>query len=254
MTELYQLQMTRKGELINATEKNMSIYSYDKKIALLKSNILTYISNTRKALKIKLAEYQSQILKYEGAINDIPQKQRDIVNMQRQLQVNEKMSMYLMEKRANMIISKAAITSGSKVIEKAHLIGKAQSKLPNMEIAFMGSGLVIALLIAFVRSYLDDKIDSLSLLKTRTELPVLGEINYVDDLKGQNNLLVGPKTRSLLTEAFRVIRTNLQYTPTNGVKASKVVLITSHRPGEGKTFCSVNLGAILAGLEEKCFY
>jgi tyrosine-protein kinase Etk/Wzc len=246
VAELYQMQMSRKGELINATEKNMAIFSLDKKIASLKSNILTYIGNTRKALKSKIAEIAVQISKYENTINDIPKKQRDIVNMQRQLQVNEKMSMFLMERRANMIISKAAITSGSKIIEKAHTTGMARPKIPNVELAFLGSGFLLSLIIAFIRSYLYEKIDNLVTLKSKTDLPILGEINYVNDLKGQSNLLVGPKTRSLVTEAFRVIRTNLQYTPTKGAKESKVVLVTSHRPGEGKTFCSVNLGAILA--------
>jgi tyrosine-protein kinase Etk/Wzc len=238
VAELYQLQMNRKGELLNATEKNMTIYSFDKKIELLKNNLLTYIGNTRKALMKKIAELELQIHKYENSINEIPKSQRDIVNMQRQLQVNEKMSMYLMEKRANIIISKAAITSGSKIIEKAHEAGKVPPRLPHVEFAFLGCGFLISLIIAFVRTYLYEK--------SKTNLPVLGEINFVNDNKGQTDLLVGPKTRSLVTEAFRVIRTNLQYTPTNGVQKSKVVLITSHRPGEGKTFCSVNLGAILA--------
>lgn len=246
VAELYQFQMNRKGELINATEKNISVAMLDKKIEYLKSNLLTYIGNTRDALKGKIAELGVKIEKIDALINDIPKKQRDIVNMQRQLQVNEKMSMFLMERKANMIISRAGFTSGTKIIEKAHSVGKVKSPIPNVELAFFGGGLIISLIIAFVRSYVFEKMDSIEQLKQNTSLPILGEINYVGSLKGQSNLLVGPKTKSLITESFRVVRTNLQYTPTEGIKKAKVVLVTSHRPGEGKTFCSVNLGAILA--------
>jgi tyrosine-protein kinase Etk/Wzc len=46
------------------------------------------------------------------------------------------------------------------------------------------------------------------------------------------------------------VRTNLEYVPSPEGRG-KVVMVTSYRPNEGKTFCSVNLSAILAKAGKK---
>ena len=57
-------------------------------------------------------------------------------------------------------------------------------------------------------------------------------------------MVVDSDPKAAITESFRTVRTNLEYLPET--EHGKVVLVTSYRPNEGKTFCSVNLGAILA--------
>jgi len=58
---------------------------------------------------------------------------------------------------------------------------------------------------------------------------------------------IDPKSRA--AEAFRTLRTNIQYL--NVGKGAKVVLITSNSPSEGKTFASINMAAILAKASKK---
>jgi capsular exopolysaccharide synthesis family protein len=62
-------------------------------------------------------------------------------------------------------------------------------------------------------------------------------------------IIVEVEQKSRIAESFRTIRTNIQYLST--VKSSKVILITSNGPGEGKTFCSINLAAILSKAGKK---
>jgi capsular exopolysaccharide synthesis family protein len=107
----------------------------------------------------------------------------------------------------------------------------------------MTVGLLIAFLIAFIRMIFFSKIETIEELRELTTMSVLGEIFYSKDAK-DSYLIVDAHPRSFVTEAFRSIRTNLEYFAPN-VKC-KSVLITSNRPGAGKTFCSINLGIILA--------
>jgi tyrosine-protein kinase Etk/Wzc len=58
-------------------------------------------------------------------------------------------------------------------------------------------------------------------------------------------VVVDSDPKAAITESFRTVRTNLEYVP-GPEHGGKVVLVTSYRPNEGKTFCSVNLSAILA--------
>jgi tyrosine-protein kinase Etk/Wzc len=64
--------------------------------------------------------------------------------------------------------------------------------------------------------------------------------------KGVSNLgfIVEDSPTSYISEAFRALRTNLQYVILNSNK--KTILVTSNSPGEGKTFTTINIGAILA--------
>jgi len=79
-------------------------------------------------------------------------------------------------------------------------------------------------------------------------MPVLGVIGRSKDSK-DGYLVVESKPKSVITEAFRSIRTNFEYLAP-GVK-NKMILITSYMAKEGKTFSTVNLAAILAKADKK---
>ncbi len=59
-----------------------------------------------------------------------------------------------------------------------------------------------------------------------------------------SQLIVDKSPKSMLTESFRAIRTNLQFI-NNDVK-SKIIAVSSTISGEGKTFVAINLGGIIA--------
>jgi len=63
-------------------------------------------------------------------------------------------------------------------------------------------------------------------------------------LAEDTKLVVDSDPKSPVAESFRTVRTNLQYML--GEAQRGVILITSNSPGEGKTFCSINLAGILA--------
>lgn len=76
-----------------------------------------------------------------------------------------------------------------------------------------------------------------------TELPLIGVLPFIKDVDSEG-IIVEQSPNSLISESFRNLRTNLQYA--NIETEAKTYLVTSFLPGEGKTFTSVNLAAILA--------
>ena len=60
----------------------------------------------------------------------------------------------------------------------------------------------------------------------------------------KDELVIHTKPKSNISEDIRTIRTNLQYTSSD--EESKVILVTSSVPGEGKSFISSNLAAAFA--------
>jgi succinoglycan biosynthesis transport protein ExoP len=112
-----------------------------------------------------------------------------------------------------------------------------------------GLGAVVGLLlaggIAFLIEYLDDTIRTSEDIERILKLPVIG---YIGDINvGQNEVVdlhVLKHPRSPVSEAFRSLRTNLEFT--NVDRALNKILVTSSGPSEGKTMIAVNLAAIIA--------
>jgi Mrp family chromosome partitioning ATPase len=78
-------------------------------------------------------------------------------------------------------------------------------------------------------------------IEDATDIPILGEVPEGD--KNADKIILSPNDKDNISEAYRIIRTNLDFmTIKNDMK---VIMLTSTRPGEGKTFTSLNLSMSL---------
>lgn len=243
ITKLYSCQVQINGILFTTTEKSTSVKELEYQIELLRNDILKYLVNLEKALNEKSQSIDGEISYYEGMLKGIPRNQRQLLNISRKMQVNEKLYSYLLQKRAETVIARSGIYSETSVIESAHSIGVVKPDMKKIYYSFISGGLLFAFVIAAVRTLFFGRINNMEELRDLTSFSVLGEIYYAKEAK-DSYLVVDSQPRSFITESFRAIRTNLEYMAP-GTK-SKIILITSNRPSVGKTFCSVNTGAILA--------
>src|SRR5207245_254290 len=92
-----------------------------------------------------------------------------------------------------------------------------------------------------LRRGLNIKIISKSDISKMTSIPIIGEIGNNNTGEG---IAVTRNSRTIISEQFRALRTNLQYIFTD--KNEKVLMITSSMSGEGKSFIAVNLSITLA--------
>ena len=104
-------------------------------------------------------------------------------------------------------------------------------------------GLGLGLGLAAMRELLDRSIKSESDVKDVADVPVLGAISYDQDTPEQP-LVVHGKGFSPRAEAFRQLRTNLQFV--HVANHPRSIVITSSVPGEGKSTTAVNLAISLA--------
>ena len=102
-------------------------------------------------------------------------------------------------------------------------------------------GIFIPVIIISLRDYLNEKILSKSDLTKITNIPIIGVIGNSDK---SNDLVVLDNPKSVISESFRSLRTNIQYLSSE--IENKVVTITSSVGSEGKTFCTSNLALIMA--------
>lgn len=104
------------------------------------------------------------------------------------------------------------------------------------------TGLIIMGAIAFLIEYLDDTLRSPEDITRQLGLPVLGLIARHD--AGEDKPIALLEPRSPVAEAFRTLRTNIQFAALD--KPLKSILVTSPSPSEGKSTVAANLAIIMA--------
>ncbi|MDT7537984.1 MAG: tyrosine-protein kinase [Actinomycetota bacterium] len=102
-------------------------------------------------------------------------------------------------------------------------------------------GLVVGLSGAFARTALDRQLRDSADIEEATGLPVLGA---VPNEFSRERLPAATQPSSMRAEAYRLVRTNLQFTDV--AEAPRTILVTSAAPGEGKTSLVVNLAVSCA--------
>ena len=104
-------------------------------------------------------------------------------------------------------------------------------------------GLALGVAAAIVRNAMDTSIKTIEQLREAAGAPNLGEIAY-DSQAPKRPLIVHDEPHSPRAEAFRQLRTNVQFVDAGN--PHKVLLVTSARPSEGKTTTLANLAIALA--------
>jgi hypothetical protein len=176
LRELYNLQVQYSQASFDIKETSKGSGRFDKTIQSLRSNIMVYMNNLRKAISDRMRDVSSEITYYESLLRKLPQSQRELINIQRNLDVNEKMYVYLLEKKANTIIARAAIVPEVGVIEKARAVGVVGPQKSKIIYYFLAAGLLLGLILAFLRTLFFDRIQNARELKQITKIPILGSV------------------------------------------------------------------------------
>ena len=106
--------------------------------------------------------------------------------------------------------------------------------------------LILSAGIATINYFLHDKITSLFEISkySNGSVSILGMVPMMKNKVPVSQLIIDKSPKSLITESFRALRTNLKFISSE--KTSKVIAISSTISGEGKTFLAINLAGIIA--------
>lgn len=216
-------------------------------IANLRASLITNIGNLKRAYQINLDDLTKKDAELNTRIKNIPQVQKNLVQIQRDQSVKEQLYFLLLQKREESAITLASTISDSRSIEQPRSVGiVAPKKALITALAFL-LGLMIPIGIIYLINLFNNKIEGKDEVEQKCNAPVLGEISYVK--KDTAPIIVQKGSRSIVSEQFRAIRTNISFTRPG--HSPSILLVTSHRPEEGKSFTSLNLAASYALLNKK---
>lgn len=244
ISTIRQKQVQYEVDRASMSADNPSMVNDLKELALLKSDVLAYLQNLNSAIKAEIELIDEYIAEYRSNIKKLPKSAQGVKNLTRELEVNNNMYVFLLEKKTNTLIARAGIIPQVRIIENTVSTGIVYPNRTQIIRLFVMGGLLLALFIAIIRKLFFERIESVTELAQYSEIPIAGGVPF---LKNQDELLVTKaQPKSHFTESFRTIRTNLSFMNRGEEGKATKVLLSSFFPGEGKTFCSSNLSLLLA--------
>ncbi len=231
----------------NIPVTNPRVQQQSDRIERLRINILESLRILRRSIGANVNRLERTGSRYNSRIRTLPAKEQSLLEIKRQQASKQAVFNLLMEKREHTAIALAGTISNMKVIGQAYAQTTPVKPSRRATQTFaIGIGLALPLLIIFLLESLNDKVNSRQDVEKSTDAPIIGEIGH-SFIK--ESLIVKPNNRGVIAEQFRIIRSNLQFFLNNIEKP--VVLVTSSFSGEGKSFISTNLGAVMSLASKK---
>ncbi|MGB0166956.1 MAG: polysaccharide biosynthesis tyrosine autokinase, partial [Luteibaculum sp.] len=239
LEELYKNLKEREASLFDKTPENPLVVRNKQLFKNVQKELSEYIEKTLTALEQERREIEGRINKYENYLRSLPQSQREILNIERRIAVNEKLYNYLLEQRATKIIEGASINPEFEILDSARSFGVVGPQRSKMIQNYTLYGLAIVLAIGAIRFFFLDKIESLKEMQDNTSKNVLAGIPRFKEIMGFSD---PDYMNSDQAYAFRKLRTSVQFLANSQQKEAELILVTSMYPSEGKTFVSSSLG------------
>lgn len=247
----YNTRVLERNNLVsNSSEQNPLVGDLDVSLGNLRGAILKSLDNAQTTLNAQLSSVQAVHGAALSKLTAAPQQQNHLLSFERQQKVKESLYLFLLQKREENELSQAFTAYNTRIIAEPWGSNNPTSPERN-RILLIAFAIALAVPAAFfiIRETSNTKVRGRKDLENLT-IPYVGELPLWKASKGDEtdssyHFVVRQHSRDITNEAYRVVRTNLEFM-TNQEKKCKIIMLTSFNPGSGKTFISANLGASFA--------
>ena len=230
-----------------ATDSNPVVIQLNDQLAVMRSNILSSIRSVKNSLKISKADMENLSLASNQKLSEVPSTERAYVEKVRNKELQQKLYLYLYQKREENALSLVAAVPPANITVRAQADPKRVSpRLRYIGIFCLLLGLGLPFGIIYLVQFLNNKIMGRKQFEDLIKVPYVGEL--LND-PNHENIIIGDGMDSTAAELFRLLRTNIQYLLEKD--NNKVVLVTSCINDEGKTYIATNLAMSLALLDKR---
>lgn len=226
----------------NGGDKSPAVKSRTSEIASLRQAISQSLRNAKEEVNMKLEYLGRMQLLEAGKISSIPSQQRYVLSVERQQKIKEELFLYLLNKREENALTSATAESNLRIVDPAYGVGIAGTNSMVILLGALLAGLFIPGLFFYLQPILDVTVRGRKDIEDSLSIPFLGEIPH--NWK-KEEMVVGKLRRDGVSEAFRIVRTNMDFM-LDKKENSYVLMFTSSNPSSGKSFTSSNLAASLA--------
>lgn len=246
ITDLIAKSTLRESLRVKVKDNHPQMQKLIKDIELVKGNIFENIVSLRKNFRESKNTYQKRLQTFKGKLINLPTKEQQLLNYQRNYNFSEENYIYLKQKSFEAGTAIEASISDVKVIDSALDLGQGPI-YPRPTFNYLVGimlGFILPLFYIITREILDNKVIMVEEIEKNYQIPILG---VVGRNTGMNNLAVFERPKSSVAESFRALRSNIRFLLKEDSKeGGNTILFTSSVSGEGKTMISINMATVFA--------
>lgn len=246
--EQYKTYQTRKAKLLDSYNENTLAY---KQLENEVGNLSVDIVELIRLYKVNLMESRKELTTRQNQIGQsflqLPSMGTEYNKQRRSYGLELDFYISLIKSKSELEIAQAGTVTNFVILSPPSLPGEP---IHPQKLIVYGIGLAASIFLSIffvaIRYLLHTEISGLRELERLVHLPVLGTVpSYKYDNKlAHTQLVIHKNPKSIISEAMRSIRTNMDFMQMGN--GNRIISITSTISGEGKTFVSVNLAGIIA--------
>ncbi len=249
----YNNKVLQRNNLVSkSSESNPLVMQLDEQLAAERQVIIRSIDNEITNLSTQIKALRGNEAQLTSRIASNPTQAKNLLSVERQQKVKESLYLFLLQKREENELSQAFTAYNTRIVKKPAAWGPTAPNSKKILLFSFLFGLAIPFGIVFLKENSNTRIRGRKDLENMTP-PLLGEIpqHVTPGSKGKKKneadrvILVKPESRNIINEAFRVLRTNTEFSRINK-EGCNVIALTSFNPGSGKSFITMNLAAAIA--------
>ena len=257
----YNEKMLQRNNLVaNSSEENPLAVDMDRNLDKIRSSIVKSIDTQVGTLSTQIKGLRGIQGTSTSRLSSNPKQAKYLLSVERQQKVKESLYLFLLQKREENELSQAFTAYNTRVVTSP--TGEMKPTSPNRKQILLAAillGLLVPIVILYFRENMNSKVRGRKDIENLT-IPFIGEIPL--NIRSKHKLpfqrwfewlgkrhkkldetcsvVVKPKSRSVINEAFRVVRTNMEFM-IGSDSNKKIIMLTSLNPGSGKTFLTINM-------------
>ncbi|MBD5311505.1 MAG: polysaccharide biosynthesis tyrosine autokinase [Bacteroides sp.] len=256
-----QLLLARNSLVENSSATNPLVVDYDHQLEGMREAIVKAVIAREAQLNASLRTMQTAHNQTQSQMASTPEQAKYLQTVGRQQRVKESLYLYLLEKREENDLSQSFTAYNTRVITPpSGPIAPVSPKVPTILFIACALGVIVPATFIYVKSSSDTKVHSRKDLE-RSSVPFAGELPAISKPRKLSDLFMSTKRRKekaeeplkvieqgkrdIPNEAFRVVRSNLEFMMGRD-SGSQIVMLTSLNPGSGKSFIGYNLAHTFA--------
>ena len=262
ISEYNNLVLDRNRLIANSSEKNPLVKNMASSLQSMQRTIIQSVDNLIVSLNTQIRSLRTQEEATTNRLASNPNQAKYLLSVERQQKVKEELYLYLLQKREENELSQAFTAYNTRLITapRGSMFPTAPRKMNILLVAF-AVGLLVPAVGIFMKENMNTKVRGRKDLENLS-IPFIGEIPQYSGTKKKwwefkhrkrqdmKTIVVNEGNRNIINEAFRVLRSNMDFMASKDSN-QHVFVLTSFNPGSGKSFLAINIAISFAIKKKK---
>ena len=244
INDLQRLESERTLLLLDVGSEHIKVKYYDERIRESKRNLLDNLDNAKRKLQFQLDNNSRRIKEIESQFQGLPEVEAEYFRLSRESESKQKFYLQMKERQTEYEIIRAGIVANFIILDRAKGGLLIAPKKRRIQLVGLFAGFALGFGLVVLRYLTQNKILSVQDVEDNSDIPLIGVIPRVRRRHDVSGVMVLSSTRSTVSEAFRTVRTNMEFVSSG--PGPKLIAVTSTVSGEGKTFVSVSMAGVIS--------